>query len=340
MKKTIVLFALITSSIFYSQSKGMRIGYIDMDYILSKVSSYAEANNQLELKAVKWKQEIETKKNEINALKDELQTERALLTKELIEEREEEISYLEQELLDYQEKRFGVQGDLIIQKTTLIKPVQDQVFNAIQDIAERGRYDFVFDKSSDKSMLFVNQRNDLSDKVLRIISRAEKREELTKKQLKAQEAREYQENLEDENPELAARRKRIEEKKAAREKMLEERRLAREKLFADRKAEAEARREETQKKREALKNGTEIDFTDEGGEKVKSSAADKREAAKEEAAAKRADAAAKRERKLEERKQALKERREAAQKAREAAIKTREEAKKEKNSEEENEEEK
>lgn len=169
-----ILFLFISLSNF-SQTRGVKIGYIDMEYILEKVPDYAEAKNQLEQKAQKWKQEIETKKNEINTLKDNLNTEKVLLTKELIEEREEEITFLEKELLDYQEKRFGAKGDLIIQKTLLVKPIQDQVFTAIQDIAETKKYDFIFDKSSDLTMLFAAQRFDISDQVVRILTRIEKR---------------------------------------------------------------------------------------------------------------------------------------------------------------------
>jgi len=119
-----------------------------MEYILQNVPDYAEAKSQLEQKAQKWKQDIEEKKVEIAKLKDALKTEKALLTKELIEEREEEIKFQETELLDFQQKKFGPDGDLIIQKAVLIKPIQDQVFTAVQDIAEIKKYDYVFDKSS------------------------------------------------------------------------------------------------------------------------------------------------------------------------------------------------
>lgn len=119
----LLLLAALPTAI-HAQSRGIRIGYIDMEYILEKVPDYAEAKNQLELKAQKWKQEAEVKRNEINKLKENLKTERVLLTKELIEEREEEISFLETELLDFQQKRFGSTGDLITQKAVLVKPIQ------------------------------------------------------------------------------------------------------------------------------------------------------------------------------------------------------------------------
>ena len=152
-------------------------------------------------------QEIEVKKNDIKALKEALNTEKVLLTKELIEEREEEIAFQEKALLEYQEKRFGATGDLIVQRTMLIKPIQDQVFTAIQDISEQKKYDFIFDKSSDLTILFAAQRYDISDQVIRAIGRAQNREKLSKKQLKEQESKEALEDMEDENPALAERKK-------------------------------------------------------------------------------------------------------------------------------------
>lgn len=175
MKRIVLIASFLISIASFSQSRGVKIGYIDMDYILEKVPEYAESKNQLEQKAQKWKQEIEVKKNAIQKLKDDLNTEKVLLTKELIEEREEEIAFQEKELLDYQEKRFGPKGDLIIQKTMLVKPIQDQVFTAIQDIAEQQKYDFIFDKSSDLTMLFAAQRFDISDRVIRVITRSQKK---------------------------------------------------------------------------------------------------------------------------------------------------------------------
>jgi Skp family chaperone for outer membrane proteins len=209
-----------------SQTRGVKIGYIDMEYILENVPDYNEAKNQLELKAQKWKQEIETKKNEITKLKEALKAEQILLTKELYEERQEEITAQENELLEYQEKRFGPKGDLIVQKALLIKPIQDQVFTAIQDISEVKKYDFVFDKSSDLTMLFAAKRFDISDQAVRAITRSVKREQLSKKQLKEEEAKEAKEELINENPELAERQKKIEETKANRERLIEERKAA------------------------------------------------------------------------------------------------------------------
>jgi Skp family chaperone for outer membrane proteins len=247
-----LFLALFGGFIVHAQSKGTKVGYIDMEYILQNVPNYSEAQSQLEEKAQKWKQEIESKNIEINKLKDALKAESPLLTKELIDERETEIKFLENEKLVYQQKRFGANGDLITQKLVLAKPIQDQVFTAVQDIAERLKYDFIFDKSSDLTMLFAAKRLDISDQVLRVLNRAEKREELTKKQLQVEQAKENKENAMDENPALADRQKALDEKKAIRDKILADRKV----LQEEKKIQFEERRKQLQAEREAKKNGT------------------------------------------------------------------------------------
>ncbi|MTH16192.1 OmpH family outer membrane protein [Flavobacterium sp. LC2016-01] len=247
-----IFLALIVANTSQAQTRTTRIGYIDMEYILENVSDYKEATAQLELKAQKWKQEIESKKIEINKLKESLKAEKALLTKELIDERETEIKFLETEMMDYQQKQFGSDGNLMHQKASLAKPIQDQVFTAVQDIAEAKNYDFIFDKSSDLTMLFSNKKFDISDQVIRVLNRTDKREQLTKKQLKDQEVKESKENAIDENPAMADRQKALDEKKAAREKLIEDRRLEQE----AKKKEYDDRRKAIQAEREAKKNGT------------------------------------------------------------------------------------
>ena len=244
--------AFIVLSTINGQTKGIKIGYIDMEYILQNVTDYTEAKSQLDQKAQKWKQEIEVKKIDVNKLKDALKAEKALLTKELIDERETEIKFLENEMIDYQQKRFGPNGDLIQQKIVLSKPIQDQVFTAIQDIAERLKYDFIFDKSSDLTMLFTAKRFDISEQVLRVLNRTEKREQLTKKQLKDQETKENKEDALDENPVLADRKKALDEKKAGRDQIIADRKL----LQEQKKKEFDERRKQLLSERESKKNGT------------------------------------------------------------------------------------
>lgn len=255
MRKHLLIFVFaitIATSGFAQTGKSVRIGYIDMEYILQNVPDYAEANNQLELKAQKWKQDLEVKKNEITKLKDALKIEKVLLTKELIEEREEAILFLETEMSEMQQKRFGPNGDFVVQKEMLVKPIQDQIFNAVQDIADKKKYDFIFDKASDLTMLFANKRFNISDQVVRVIERAGKAEQRTKKQIKADEAREYKEEVEANNPELAAKKKGQEERQAALIAKQEERKELQAKVRAD----AETKRLQNLAGREAKKNGT------------------------------------------------------------------------------------
>lgn len=254
MRKTLLFLflAIIVVNTNQAQTKGTKIGYIDMEYILQNVPDYAEAQNQLELKAEKWKQEIESKKNEINKLKEALKAEKALLTKALIEERETEITFLENESLDYQQKRFGPNGDLMTQKIVLVKPIQDQVFTIVQDIAATKKYDFIFDKSSDLTMLFASKKYDINDLVLRVLNRTEKREQLTKKQQAIEDAKEAKEDALDENPVLADRKKALDEKKITRDQIIADRKLAQE----EKKKGFDERRQQLLADKVAKKNGT------------------------------------------------------------------------------------
>lgn len=245
----VILFAF-TCSLQAQIVKGLRIGYIDMEYILQNVPDFTEAKNQLEQKAQKWKQEITVKNNEITKLKESLKTERILLTKELIEEREEEIAFQEKELMEIQEKRFGPNGDLIVQRAVLVKPIQDQVFTAVQDIAEQRKFDYVFDKSSDLTIIFAAKQYDISDMVVRKLTRIAKRSQLSKSELKEQEKKEYQEDVQDANSDYAIRKKALEDKKAARDSIAQAKKAERLKILEDKKQAAAAKRAEQEAKRQ------------------------------------------------------------------------------------------
>lgn len=323
-KHFLVLLVLFTAATATAQSRGLKIAYIDMEYILEKVPDYAEAKNQLEIKAQKWKQEMEVKKNEINKLKQNLDTEKALLTKELIEEREEEISFLEKDLIEYQQKRFGPNGDFITQKAVLVKPIQDQVFNIVQDLAEARNYDFIFDKSSDMTMLFSAKRHDISDFVIGRMTRAANREKLSNKELKQLEEMEKQEEL-DIDPAYAEKKQKLEDRKAERDSIIEQRRKAQE----EKRRAYEERKEQQKREREAKRSGTQTDKTSEDTSGETTGERPAGESNTTDAQTERQDAvqAAKeeRERKIEERKKEIEERKKQLAEQREAARKAREE---------------
>ena len=246
--KVLFLLTLVLLSISAHAQRGVRVAYIDTEYILENVPEYQEAITQLNQKADKWKNEIEVKQNAIEQKRKDLSNEKTLLTKELIEEREEDIYFEEKEILDYQQKRFGPNGDLFIQRKQLMQPVQDQIFAAVQDIATNRKYDFIFDKSSDATMLFSAKQYDISKTVIKSITRTAKR---TQAQSKAErKAAEDEELVPKINLEQEAREKALEEKKKARESAIEK---ARQEKLAAREAkvkEAEARRQKILDERE------------------------------------------------------------------------------------------
>ena len=183
-KLLFITLTLLCFSFVANAQRGVRIGYIDMEYILENIPEYKEASTQLNGKVQRWKKDIEKKNDQVELLKINLSTERVLLTTELIEEREEDIKVLEDEMLKYQQDRFGPNGDLYIQRRQLVQPIQDQVFNIVQEIAENKKYDFIFDKSADIVMLFSADRHDISDIVYVALTEAQKEKKLAPKEIK------------------------------------------------------------------------------------------------------------------------------------------------------------
>ena len=240
--KVLFLMTIIgLSSLISNAQRGVRIGYIDTEYILQNVPEYQEATTQLDGKVQQWKAEIEQRLNAVDTKKKQLNSEQVLLTKELYEERLEDITFEEAEILDYQQKRFGPNGDLMIQKKQLIQPIQDQIFAAVQEIAGNKQYDFIFDKSADVVMLYSAERFDISELVLRSITRSSKR---TQAQTKAErKAAENEDVVPVINEELDAREKALEEKKTERQQAADARRAAQQKTRDSLTAAADARRQ-------------------------------------------------------------------------------------------------
>lgn len=214
IKVLFLLAVVFMLSISSHAQRGVRIGYIDTEYILENVPEYQEASTQLESKVQKWKTEIDSRLGGIEQKRKDLSNEKTLLTTELVKEREEDITFEELEILDYQQKRFGPNGDLMIQKRQLIQPIQDQIFAAVQDIASTKQYDFIFDKSADVVMLYSADRFDLSEQIIRAINRSSKREQAGSRK-EAKEAKD-EDVVPVVNEGIDERKKALEDKKAAR----------------------------------------------------------------------------------------------------------------------------
>lgn len=255
--------------------RGLRIGYIDMDYILDNIPEYRQASQMLDQKIQKWKSEIAVKQTEIDNLKEKLENERPLLTPELIEEKEDEIKYLQEQLFAYRDTKFGASGEFIVQKRQLIQPIEDQVFNAIQEIGDVRDYDFIFENSTEALLLFSAQRHDISDRVLKLINRSSRstqsdsrKDENTPK--KNEEEKNVLQEIAEEDYKSVKDAKADEEKEKQRQEQISEReskrdsiREARERIRDSirdaRKAEFEKRRAEQKRKRDSLRKAREND---------------------------------------------------------------------------------
>lgn len=254
--KNSILFSLAFTflSVFaVTAQQTVRIGYVDMEYILENVPEYQTASAQLENKVQQWKKEIESEMSRIDKMKQDLANERPLLTSELISDREDEIRFEEKKVLDFQQKRFGPNGDLITQKLQLVKPIQDQVFVAVQEIAKSRNYDLIFDKSADIITLYAADRLDVSDMVLRSITRASNREELETRQEKRELIREEAKTVE-QDAVLSEREQLQQDRREERKALLEERRRLRDSTRQAKIEEAEQRRAEILKERERKKD--------------------------------------------------------------------------------------
>ncbi len=246
--------ALIIGSGTSLAQRGVRVGYIDVEYILENVEEYRQANDQLNIKAAKWKEEVELMRSKIEEMKKDLRAEKVLLTNELIEEREEEIQLLESEMIKYQQDRFGPQGDLVLQKKLLVQPIQDMVFAEVQKIGQNRRYDFIFDRSADVVMLFADKRHDLSDVVLREIGRTKKISASKRKQEELERMEQLRKEgivaQEEENQQLKERKDAVSKIRDERQQEQEERRAEQLRLREERRKAYEERRKKLLEERE------------------------------------------------------------------------------------------
>jgi len=183
-----LLMLFLCSSLMSFAQRSVRLAYIDMDEILESVEEYSTASLLLEKNVATWKEDIAIKKMELKGREEQLQAEKVLLTPELIEDRQNELSLFRSEIVALQTKYFGSQGSYIQQKNKLLKPIQDQVLNIVRQIAQERKYDFVFDRSSDLVMLYSAKNYDISALVLQRLN-AEERIKTRKKQIEERKAK-------------------------------------------------------------------------------------------------------------------------------------------------------
>jgi outer membrane protein len=150
-----------------SFAKDQPIAYIDMQYILKNLPQYEQANEQLTMLSKRWQKEVDAAQQEARVLATNYQTEQIFLTENMRAQREQEIVKKEQEVLELKRKYFGHEGELYKKREALIKPIQDEVYNAIQEVANEKRIDVVKDRSADPALIYMSSKLDVSDQVLR-----------------------------------------------------------------------------------------------------------------------------------------------------------------------------
>jgi outer membrane protein len=166
MKKYLLLTLLSLIALVPTMAQKFSVAYVDIQYILKKLPQYETANEQLNMISKRWQKDIDAAQNEAKIMATNFQTEQVFLSPDMKERREAEILANEQEVLELKRKYFGQEGEWYKKRESLLKPIQDEIYNAIQDIANEKRYDVVKDRSAEPSLIYMSSKLDISDQVL------------------------------------------------------------------------------------------------------------------------------------------------------------------------------
>ncbi|MDH5381939.1 MAG: OmpH family outer membrane protein [Cyclobacteriaceae bacterium] len=147
-------------------AEAQKFGYVDTDYILSRMPEYKKAQEEINKLSAEWEQQLKEKMAEIELMYASLKAEEVLLTPEMKEERMKDIKNQELKLKEYQRDIFGFEGLFFLKKQELIKPIQDKVFEAVEKVAKENRLSVLFDKAADLVMIYTDPRYDYTDFVL------------------------------------------------------------------------------------------------------------------------------------------------------------------------------
>ena len=146
-----------------------KVAVIDMDYILKAIPQYESANDQLNQLSAKWQKEVETIQTEVQTMYKNYQTELVFLTPEMKKQRENDIIAKERQVNEKKKQYFGAEGELFKKRNALIKPIQDEIYNAIQELSNTKKYDLIIDKNSNIGIIFASPKIDISDEVLSVM---------------------------------------------------------------------------------------------------------------------------------------------------------------------------
>ncbi len=143
-----------------------KFALVDMEYILKNVPSYEMANEQLNQLSMRWQKEVEALSTEADTMYKQYLADKVFLTEEQVKKRESEIVAKEQEATELRYKYFGPEGELYKKRQTLMKPIQDDVYNAVKKLSEERGYQAIFDRASSANIIYASPRIDVSNEVL------------------------------------------------------------------------------------------------------------------------------------------------------------------------------
>jgi len=166
-KKTAYILSLfLCFSVALAEAQNQKIGFIDSDEILRHLPEYSGIEQRLALLSDTWRREITEMEQEIDDLVRDFEAREILFTDDMRQQRLNEINIKRDELERYIENKFGPRGEYFTRQKELLEPIQRQIFDALTRVAERGSYDFVFDRSEDIRFLFVKQEWNLTEEVM------------------------------------------------------------------------------------------------------------------------------------------------------------------------------
>lgn len=164
MKKLFITLLIISG--FSYTALAQKFAMVDMEYIMKNIPAYESANEQLNQVSKKWQKEVETQLQDVQTMYKNYQTELVFLTEELKVKREEEIVSKEKAAQELKRTYFGPEGELFKKRQSLMKPIQDEIYTAIQEISKDKDFSLVFDKSSSMNVIFASPALDISDMIL------------------------------------------------------------------------------------------------------------------------------------------------------------------------------
>ena len=164
MKKIILTLMIAVASCIGASAQ--KFALVDMEYILKQVPSYEMANEQLRQLSLRWQKEVEAVSRDADALYKSYLSDKVFLTEDQTKKREEEIVAKEKEASELRYKYFGPEGELYKKRQTLMKPIQDDVYNAVKKLSEERGYQCIFDRASSANIVYASPRIDVSNEVL------------------------------------------------------------------------------------------------------------------------------------------------------------------------------